>query len=191
MDHYEYSRMKLELFPQEVVNEYGLRSKVDAYGNIFCKVQHGMYGLPQAGIIAQELLTRCLCKAGYRQSKITPGYWHHDWHPISFTLVINNFGLKYINKDDVKHFMSVPKQGYKIDTNLGLIFDWYYKKHKVHLSMPGYIENALIRFGHEPPNKPQMQLHPHTIPTYRATVQYAKATNASPAATNVEEKYIR
>jgi hypothetical protein len=36
-----------------------------------------------------------------------------------------------------------------------------------------------------------MQPHPHTIPTYGATVQYAKAIDASPAATNNEEKYIR
>jgi hypothetical protein len=54
--------------------------------------------------------------------------------------------------------------------------------------MPGYIENALIRFGHELPNKLQLQPHPHTLPTYGATVQYAKADNASPSATNVEGK---
>ncbi len=57
--------------------------------------------------------------------------------------------------------------------------------------MPGYIENSLIRFGHEPPDKPQMQPYPHTTLTYDATVQYAKAANSSPAATKAEEKYIR
>ena len=36
-----------------------------------------------------------------------------------------------------------------------------------------------------------MQPHPHTIPTYGTTVQYAKAIDASPVATNNEEKYIR
>jgi hypothetical protein len=56
--------------------------------------------------------------------------------------------------------------------------------------MPGYIENALIRFRHELPNKPQMQPHPHTLPTYGSKVQYAKASNASSAATNAEGKYI-
>jgi hypothetical protein len=38
MDRYEYFRMKLELFPQEIIDEYGLRNKVDAEGNVFCKV---------------------------------------------------------------------------------------------------------------------------------------------------------
>jgi hypothetical protein len=35
-----------------------------------------------------------------------------------------------------------------------------------------------------------MQPHPHTIPTYGTTVQYAKAIDSSPTATKNEEKYI-
>jgi hypothetical protein len=73
-----------------------------------------MYGLTQAGIIAQDLLTKCLHKAEYGQSKITPGYWHHKWRPISFTLVVDNFGVKYINKEGVKYLASVLKQDYEI-----------------------------------------------------------------------------
>jgi hypothetical protein len=36
-----------------------------------------------------------------------------------------------------------------------------------------------------------MQPHPDTIPTYGATVQYAKAIDASPLATKNKKKYIR
>jgi hypothetical protein len=109
-----------------------------------------MYGLPQAGIIAQELLTTQLHQAGYRQSKVTPRYWRHEWRPISFTLVVDDFGVKYINKTDVNHLISVLSKDYKIDTEwdetryLGLALDWDYKLRQVHLSMPGYIEKALI-----------------------------------------------
>ena len=135
-----------------------------------------MYGLLQARIIAQDLLTK---RAGYRQSKIMPGYWQHDWQPISFTLVVDDFGVKYINKDDVEHLISSLSQDYTIDTDwegmryLGITLNWDYLQCKVHLSMPGYIENALIRFGHKKPDKPQMQPYPHTTPTYGATIQYA------------------
>ena len=115
MDRFEYFRMKSELFPQDIIKEYGLRDKVDADGNIFCEVQRGMYGLPQAGIIAQELLTKRLHQAGYRQSKVTPGYWHHEWHPISFTLVVDDFEVKYINQPDMEHLTSVLSQDYEID----------------------------------------------------------------------------
>jgi hypothetical protein len=39
---------------------------------------------------------------------------------------------------------------------LGLTLNWDYTERKVHLSMPGYIKNALIHFSHEPPDKLQM-----------------------------------
>jgi hypothetical protein len=65
MDRFEYFRMKLEFFPQDIIKEYKLRDKLDADGSVFCKVQCGMYGLPQAGIVAQDLLTKRLHKAGY------------------------------------------------------------------------------------------------------------------------------
>jgi hypothetical protein len=57
--------------------------------------------------------------------------------------------------------------------------------------MPGYIEKALIRFGHIPPDKPQLQPHPHTVPTYGATIQYAKHIDQSSKATKEQQKYIQ
>jgi hypothetical protein len=101
-----------------------------------------MYGLPQAGIIAQELLKERLLKAGYKQSKITPGYWTHQWQPISFALAVDDFGIKYIGKEHAQHLINTMKQDYKIkedwDGNqyLGITLDWDYKKREVHLSMP-------------------------------------------------------
>jgi hypothetical protein len=171
--------------------------KVDADGNFLCKVQRRMYNLPQANIIAQNLLTKRLHKAGYQQSKITPGYWYHNWCPISFTLVVDDFGVKYINKEDIEHLASILKQDYKIDIDWegtqypGLTLDWDYTTRKVHVSMPGYIEKNLVRFGYVLLTKLQMQPHPHTIPTYGATVQYAKAIDAPPMATKNKETYIR
>ena len=114
MAGYEYFRMKLEIFPEDIIAEYNLCNKVDATRNVHCKFQQGMYGLPQAGIITQELLEERLLKAGYQQSKITPGYWKHDWRPTSFTLVVDDFGVKYIGKEHVHHLTQTLKQHYKI-----------------------------------------------------------------------------
>jgi hypothetical protein len=131
--------MKLELFPQDVINEYGLQNKVDADGNVFCKVKRGMYGLPQARWIAQELLTKQLLKAGYMLNAVTPGFWQHKWQPISFTLIVDNVGVKYINKTDAEHLLAVLKQDYECDMDwvgtlyLSLTIDWDYKSHKVPL----------------------------------------------------------
>jgi hypothetical protein len=57
--------------------------------------------------------------------------------------------------------------------------DWDYRNHKVHLSMPKYVECALAQFGYPLPVKPRHQPHQHAIPTYRATVQYAKPKDTS------------
>jgi hypothetical protein len=54
-----------------------------------------MYGLPQTGIIAQELLAKRLKEHGYTQSKATPGLWTNEWHPITFYLILDNFGVTY------------------------------------------------------------------------------------------------
>jgi hypothetical protein len=139
-----------------------------------------MYGLPQAGIIAQELLEERLKKAGYTQSKLMLGYWKHEWCPISFTLVVDDFGIKYIGKEHVMHLIKVLKEHYKVEEDwegkqyLGITLDWDYKNPKAHLSMPEHVECALARFNHPAPDKPQHQPHQHSIPMYRATVQYAK-----------------
>jgi hypothetical protein len=126
--------MKLELIPQDVINEYKLHEQVDPDGIVYWELRQGMYGLPQAGIIAQEFLEEPLQKAGYIQSRITPGYWTHDWRPISFTLVVDNFGVKYIDDTHVHYLIKTLKADYKIDEDwegtryLGLAIDWDYTK---------------------------------------------------------------
>jgi len=57
--------------------------------------------------------------------------------------------------------------------------------------MPEYVERALARFGHSIPDKPQHQLHLHTIPTYGATVQYAKPEDTSRKLSPQEKKFIQ
>jgi len=75
----EYMRMKIKDLPEEFVTMYNLTNEATADGFVYIKIQKGMYGLPQAGILAQELLEQCLNIHGYRQSPITPGLWLHDY----------------------------------------------------------------------------------------------------------------
>ena len=75
----EYMRIKIKDLPEEFVTMYNLTNKATADGFVYIKIQKGMYGLPQVGILAQELLEQRLNKHGYRQSPITPGLWQHDY----------------------------------------------------------------------------------------------------------------
>ncbi len=60
MARYKYMQLHIADMPDNVIEHYNLRDKATPNGYIYCKIQKGMYGLPQAGIIAQQLLKECL-----------------------------------------------------------------------------------------------------------------------------------
>ena len=90
-----------------------------------------------------------------------------------------------MGKEHAEHLVNVLKEHYEVSENLegtkysGITLNWDYKNHKVHLSMPGYCKEALVRFDHTL-RKPNHQPHKHAIPTYGSKVQYAKGMDKSP-----------
>ncbi|KAL7475804.1 hypothetical protein ACHAW6_001706 [Cyclotella cf. meneghiniana] len=81
----KYLCMKLRDIPAEIIQEYKLKSLVEPDGSLYILVQLGMYGLPQAGLLANELLKKCLNAHRYFQSKLVPSLWCHERHPIQFS----------------------------------------------------------------------------------------------------------
>jgi hypothetical protein len=75
MKRFEYTRLKITDIAEEIIREYGLQGLATSDGFIYCEIQKGMYSLPQADIIAQELLKEQLAKYGYHQRKIIPSFW--------------------------------------------------------------------------------------------------------------------
>jgi hypothetical protein len=71
-----------------------------------------MYGLPQAGIIAQDLLKKGLAEYGYHQSKIINGLWKQKTRPICFCLVVDYFAVKYLNQEDANHLRNAIRRYY-------------------------------------------------------------------------------
>ncbi len=94
MERPEFMRLKISDMPENIIEQYQLRNKDTKDGYVDVQINGGMYGLPNAGIIAQEQLEKRLNAHGYRQSKLTPGFWKHDWRPICFSLVVDDFGVK-------------------------------------------------------------------------------------------------
>ena len=62
-----------------------------------------MYGLPQSGLLAIELLEKRLNKSGYQQSKLVPGLWKHEWRLVKFTLGVDVLGVKYVGEKHALH----------------------------------------------------------------------------------------
>ncbi len=85
-----------------------------------------MYGLPQAGIIAQELLQEHLAKVGHHQCKIIPGLWTHKTRKICFTLVVDDFAIKYTKLEDAQILIDALKKDYTIT------IDWDNKIHRTY-----------------------------------------------------------
>jgi len=69
----------------EVIEEYKLREKATKNGSIYIRAKQGMYGLPQSGLLANELLEKCLNKHGYQANWypafgcMTHGQYNSHW----------------------------------------------------------------------------------------------------------------
>jgi hypothetical protein len=114
MKRYEYMRLKESDIPEEVIDEYKLPEIMTEDKYIYCEIRKEMCGLPQAGIIAQELLAERLAKHGYHQSKIIPGLWTHETRPIIFTLVVDDFAIKIMSEKVADHLINALKKDYTI-----------------------------------------------------------------------------
>ena len=55
MERSEYMKIPLSHIRDEIITEYSLRNKVHRDGSIYIEIQKGMYGLPQAGMLANKL----------------------------------------------------------------------------------------------------------------------------------------
>jgi hypothetical protein len=78
----KFIQIKLSDIPNEVIIKYKLSNKATKNGSIYIRAKCGMYGLPQAGLLANKLLKKGLNKHRYQQSKLVPGLWKHDTRPI-------------------------------------------------------------------------------------------------------------
>ena len=191
MDSFEYMRIPLKLIPQEIIEEYNLLSLVSD-GHVYIEVQKGMYGLPQAGILANQLLARRLAVHGYHQTKFTPGLWRHVTRPIQFTLVVDDFGVQYVGKEHAQHIIQALEHDYTVSQDwtgglyCGVALKWDYTNKHVDLSMPGYIKDALHKYQHPMPKRPQYAPHNWTVPAYGQRIQYAPLPDDSPMASPQE-----
>jgi hypothetical protein len=110
---YEYIQLCIANMPDNVIKHYKLTNLATLDGHIYCEIHKGMYGLPQAKIIAQQMLEEQLQKHSYHQSTTFPGLRKHHTHPITFTLVAGNFGVKYVREENAQHLLDTVQQFYK------------------------------------------------------------------------------
>ena len=82
----EYMHVNLKNIPEEIIKEEKLKDTAMENDTVHSEANEGMYDLPQAGLLANELLEKHLNRRGYSQNKLVPGLWKHKWRPVQFTL---------------------------------------------------------------------------------------------------------
>ena len=115
------------------------------------------------------------------------GLWKHSHRPVWFTLVVDDFGVKYIGKEHAEHLFRALKNYYNkvtIDWKgalyCGITLEWNYQEKWVNLSIPNYIDTLIRKFQYQPSKKLQYSPFPWNKPTYGESKKYPTPTDMSP-----------
>ena len=114
MERPEYMRIHSKYLFQDMKNKYHIPSLVAEDGLVYCKIKGGIYGLKQAARLAYDNLVTNLKKDGYFPDKYYPDIWSHESRPTKFCLWVDDFGVKYLTKDDANHLSTSLQKCYDI-----------------------------------------------------------------------------
>ena len=78
-----------------------------------------MYGLPSVGNLAYIELINHLQPHGYTRAGFTPGLFKYATRNTMFSLVVDDFGVKYTAKNDSLYLIDTLKKKYP-----GITIDW-------------------------------------------------------------------
>jgi hypothetical protein len=106
---YEYVHIPLTLLLDTIMKLYNLDGLVHK-GAVYAEVRKGMYGLPQAGRIAYDRLKEFLAPHRYVPFAHTPGLWRDTHTNLVFSLVVDDFGVKFTDKRDAECLTSTLQQ---------------------------------------------------------------------------------
>ena len=169
-------KIPIALLPNNIIEHYQLQEKVfDSYA--YMEIRKGMYGLLQAGILANKLLKEQLAHHGYFEQPHTPGLCNRVICPVWFNLCVDNFGIKYIGRKHLQQlYDALHKETYEIvedwtgNMYCGITLKWNYEKHHVDLAMPAYVKKQLTKYSHVAPlNHSIARMHPIPSNTAKTT----------------------
>ena len=196
LDRPEYTEIKAKLVPKVFINTNNLLSKIYK-GFIYMNNLSGMYGLPQAGILANKLLKERLKEYDFFEIPHTLGLFTHKTRPIWFTFCVDDFGVKYVGKEHADYLMSVLKEFYTMEEDwkwvlyCGISLDRNYAEGYVNISMPNYVHEQLTKDNHSPPKRQ------HNCPYSPEPKKYGKPAHDttpepdSPAVDAADNKYFQ
>jgi hypothetical protein len=176
LDRLEYVKIAASKVPAQTIAEFNLDQYIDSKGFIYFVCTRTVWGLPQAGLISNKALVKVLHTAGYIQSSNSYGLFKHVDRGTTFSLVVDDFGIKYYNLNDFDHLANTLKTGgydvkinMKGDKYLGFTIKHDLIRKEMVLSMPKYVPKGLNRFCPDGPPKFAGSAILYTPPKYGTT----------------------
>ena len=127
----------------------------------------------------------------------TPSLSKHTHIQIQFYLVVDNFGVKYINKDNIAHLLNTLKENYDMNEDwegklyCGITLQWNYNKRILKITMPGYASQQLTKYKHNSPAKPVSTPFIPKPRTYGKDSQKIDPPETTEPTTTLETKLIQ
>jgi hypothetical protein len=159
LDRKEYMCIDLKFFSPAARLRYGVDKYVTPGSTkVYVEIVGGIYGLPQAGLLAQQKLVNHLSTHGFHQVPHTTCLFRHATRPIVFSLVVDDFGISYKSKGDADYLVKTLQSLYPIKVDMtGTSYLGYTiedvgtgQDRCLRASMPRYVEAALKRFDYVP-----------------------------------------
>jgi hypothetical protein len=147
----EYVAIPVADIPAESMTRHKLHDKV-RNGRVYFKVDKAMYGLPQAGYIAQQDLGKLLRANGFKECPRTPQVYRHEERALTMSIVVDDFGVLYIRESDVDWLLKVLRTKYELKVDwtgekyIGITLQWDYVARTCRMSMPDYVRKGVSRF---------------------------------------------
>lgn len=140
--------LPIDIIPDTFIKDYNL-TDIDSNVKVYVRIEKGMYGLPQYGILDNQKLQLYLKKYGYYTCEHSVVFWNHENRPITFTLVVDDFGVKFEGKKHANHLLTSLRKYYlnvtvdlRVSLYCGIELNWDYKN-CVDISMTNYIQKLL------------------------------------------------
>ena len=147
----EYVAIPVSEIPAESMTRHKLHDKV-RNGRVYFQIDKAMYGLPQAGYIAQKDLGKLLRDNGFRECPRTPQVFRHESRALTMSIVVDDFGVLYLQERDVLWLLEVLRTKYELKVDwsgekyIGITLQWNYVARTCRMSMPDYVRKGVSRF---------------------------------------------
>ena len=195
----EYMRIPSTNIPTSILDKYKLRNYLDSKGMLLLQINKTLWGLPQSGLLSKQRLCKHLASHGYHECTLTSGLFRHVSLPIAFTLVVDDFLVKYHAAQDAQHLIDVLTSDnmYKIKINdradkyLGYNIAYNKTMREIALSMPDSVAKIVVAHCKGVPPPPQLSPARYIPPSYGVKGPQLTLDDFSPTLPLDTIKYIQ